>query len=114
VVEEMRGQPQAMMWTVEKVCARRFKKEVKIIFEQNLVKNWSYSSYNLSIEFDETEYAITKGEFEFSPKKCAVSKSEDFGQRQTIKFGKGEQFHLLILDPPPLCMRTLGLWGLYK
>jgi hypothetical protein len=114
MLTEMRGQPQSMGFTVNRVCARRYATEVDVLPSISKRDWWEVGPGGpVTVSVTTDDYLITRGEFAFSPKDCKESKDEDFGPPQSGMMNNGET-NLGVIDPPPVCMRTISLKGRYK
>jgi hypothetical protein len=112
----MKGQNERMYYTVQKVCQRKFKKEVYVAGSEIKYEFYSYGPV-ANIEFSDTgEYIITRMKARFSGKSCKDAKPEDWGEIRDIKVSKnigqvareGKEFGL------DGCMNATEFYGIYK
>ena len=113
MLDKMKGQNSSMYTTAHKACAKIFKLEQEVFYP--IKKEWVYNSGSITITIIEnpTDYNFTRGQFSFSSKECSISQDSDFGEAKDIAFTSGKRVAMFIY-PPPMCMKTIKLWGQYK
>jgi hypothetical protein len=117
MLTEMRGQSQSIYLTVNKVCSRRFNREVPVYSTKGFAWNLVGSIVEAGPSDPEyNEYVMTRASFRFSSKDCKSSSASDFSEPTTERADPRGRFvfALPVGVSSPLCMKTTDAWGKYK
>jgi hypothetical protein len=112
----MRGQDKYMYITVEKVCSRRFKRELEV--PRSVVKyEWSSLDRNFAvIKISESgEYQIVSPKVQFSPKQCdEIKDNKEWGGPKSAVFVNNIARVPVQPGDIPTCMLVEEFRGIYK
>jgi hypothetical protein len=118
MVAEMKGQSQAIYRLVDKVCSRRFKREVDV---WKKVKFEFVDTEGLQAIIRQTppddEYIVTRAKFRFSTKPCDEAADKDFGELVMGTSRDGSEFRVPINTNTigyPVCMKSGADKGRYR
>jgi hypothetical protein len=107
MLAKMKGQNSGMYFTAHAACAKMFEQEIY----RSIKTSWEYANGYITITIPEDSgYIVTKGQFSFASKNCGATTDDDFGAPKEIIFTSGKPLYKSI-SPPPICMKTLRLWG---
>jgi len=109
---KMKGQNQSAYLFADKECKRQFK--VEFLLHAPDIK-WDFESVHgntIVTLTNESEYAVTSGEFLFSQKPCAESKPSDF-RAASISFNNGVGVYSWGIQGN-LCAKIVRFKGRYK
>lgn len=115
MVSEMRDQDRTMYGTVDRLCSKKFKREVRVFPSQEEM-DWGYKMFTVTIVIKRknAEHVITRGTFSFSEKSCEQTEgNKDFSVTKEARFDD-DVANFLMDDLVPRCMKTLEVWGLYR
>jgi hypothetical protein len=90
MLAEMKGQNSSMWATVDKVCSRRFKREVSMYLPKEELE-FTLKAYTAIITFKSKEYDVTRLKVRFAKKPCEDAKSEeDWGKFEEVLVTGGQ------------------------
>jgi hypothetical protein len=115
MVQETKGQPEAVANVARKLCAKRYKKEVRIPAPEI---DWIWEAATGTptaaiILKNSGQYVVTRGMFKFSAKSCTGAATPEWGAVMTGYFDK----EIAIIQTgviSPICVTMEELWGNYK
>lgn len=117
VLEKMKGQDRAMIYTARKACEKQFPFEKELYgYKNNLEIGWFPDTSHLYLGIKENygEYVVTRYKAKFSKKPCDETKtSSDYTLTKTFVFSPGEKLASVRVENASeyKCMQTDTIWG---
>lgn len=120
MLNQMKGQTQTMWPTADKHCARRHRVEQSVSFDKD---DWEWLGVENGVaQFrilkQSEEYTWTRMQVRFARNKCEEAKPDDFKSPldgrvagNLVSINTKNQF---FETSPPLCVRLVNAWGVYK
>lgn len=118
MLAEMKGQQQNMYGIVDRLCSRRWSREVSVATDK-YENSWTFEKPIATIQVKSADYEVTRAKARFAPKLCKDTNVLDWSDYERVSFvnGKGYVFpdtKYMSKEDGKTCMQMTDVFGTYK